>query len=82
MRNIGPVSRGWLREVGIENLRDLEKVGALDAYRKVRAIQPEASLNLLYALQGALMDTNWQELPTDLLEALREAIEQEQPETT
>jgi DNA transformation protein and related proteins len=73
LRNIGPKSAKWLAEVGIEQRGDLERIGAVGAYRAVRESGRNASLNLLYALEGALLDVRWDELPPPLKERLRDA---------
>ena len=36
LRNIGPKSAAWLRQVGLRSLEDLAAVGAVEAYMKVR----------------------------------------------
>ena len=63
LRNVGPKSGAWLRQVGVRSLSDLEEVGALEAYMRVKRAGFKPSLNLLYALEGALMDCHWQEIP-------------------
>ena len=64
MRNIGPRSAQWLAEAGIVTERDLRRIGPVAAYTKVEANHPSsATLNLLWALQGALLDMTWTELP-------------------
>ena len=63
LRNIGPKSAAWLRQVGLRSLEDLAAVGAVDAYMKVRRAGFKPSLNLLYSLEGALKDCHWQEVP-------------------
>ncbi len=71
--NIGPRSAGWLRAVGVESPSDLFDLGPVAAYQRVKAAFPErASLNLLYALQGALLDLPWNELPPDMKVRLRQ----------
>lgn len=64
-RNIGPKSCGWLQAVEIRSLRDLRKIGAVEAYWKVKQAGFNPSLNLLYALAGALSDTQWNKLSHD-----------------
>ena len=59
LKNIGPVSMEWLRAVGIVSREDLERLGAVEAYRLVKAHGFNASLNLLYALEAALQDIHW-----------------------
>ena len=63
LRNIGPKSAAWLRQVGLRSLQDVAAIGAVDAFMKVRRAGFKPSLNLLYSLEGALTDCHWQEVP-------------------
>ncbi|QCO68695.1 TfoX/Sxy family protein [Luteimonas yindakuii] len=63
MRNIGPKSSAWLRQVGLHTREDLAAAGPVDAYMRVRRAGFRPSMNLLYALEGALLDCHWQEVP-------------------
>jgi hypothetical protein len=63
LRNIGPKSAAWLRQVGLRTLEDLAAAGPVDAYMRVRRAGFRPGLNLLYAIEGALNDTHWQEVP-------------------
>ena len=65
LRNIGPKSAAWLRQVGLRSRDDLAEVGAVDAFMRVKRAGFKPSLNLLYALEGALRDCHWQEVPED-----------------
>ena len=65
LRNIGPKSAAWLRQTGIRTQADLEAVGALAAYVRVKRAGFKPSLNLLYALEGAILDCHWQEIPDE-----------------
>ena len=67
LRNIGPKSAAWLRQVGLRTRADLEGVGAVEAFMRVKRAGFKPSLNLLYALEGALRDCHWQEVPDDRL---------------
>lgn len=62
LKNIGPVSMEWLRAIGIVSREDLERIGAVEAYRLVKAHGFNASFNLLYALEAALQDVHWKAL--------------------
>ena len=74
LRNIGPVSAGRLAAVGIKSIADLEEIGSVAAYRRVKESFPaDTSLNLLYALEGALLDLPWDGLPVGVKEELRTA---------
>ena len=73
LKNIGPTSASWLEGVGIHTAADLAEVGVVEAYLRVKRAYPErVSLNLLYALQGALLDIRWNLVPDDMREMLRQ----------
>lgn len=74
LKNLGPESSKWLRQVGLHSKADIEKIGPLKAYAMVREAGLPASLNLVYALQAMLMDLHWQKLPVDLRDELKVAV--------
>ncbi len=48
IKNMGPKSRVWLHDIGINTLEDLEAIGAVEAYRQLKASRPtEVTLNAL-----------------------------------
>uniref|UniRef100_UPI00036FE9B5 TfoX/Sxy family DNA transformation protein n=1 Tax=Xanthomonas sp. SHU 308 TaxID=1591201 RepID=UPI00036FE9B5 len=49
LRNIGPKSAAWLRQVGVRTQQDLEAAGAIGAFVKVKRAGFKPSLNLLYS---------------------------------
>ena len=63
LRNLGSVSTRWLNAIGVHTRRDLEKVGAVGACAILKAHGYNASLNLVYAIEGALRDCDWNRLP-------------------
>lgn len=73
--NLGPASSAWLAEVGIYTLADLRKVGAVAAFRMVEKNRKKASLNLLYALHGALTGVRWDQLTQAEKVRLRSEVE-------
>lgn len=77
LKNVGPKSAAWLRQVGVRTQGDLEALGAVAAFIKVKRAGFKPSLNLLYALEGALLGCHWQQVPearrTELLAAAEEA---------
>jgi DNA transformation protein len=82
MLNIGPVAAGRLREVGISTPADLQRAGAVRAFRRLRERFPDDTTPVaLYALQGALLDVRWDQLPKDLVEQLRQAAGTTRPRT-
>ena len=75
IRNVGPKSAAWLRQVGVRTNEDLARVGPVDAFLKVKRAGFRPSLNLLYAMAGALADCHWAELPEDRKQELLRALE-------
>jgi len=63
--NVGPKSAAWLRQVGVRTPEDLQALGAVGAYIKVKRAGFRPSLNLLYALEGALLGCHWQQVPPE-----------------
>lgn len=75
LRNLGRVSRAQLGRVGIRTRAELERVGSVAAFRAVeRESGRRASLNLLYALEAALLDLRGNQLPLSLRRDLRAAV--------
>ncbi len=65
LRNIGPKSAAQLRQVGVRTLDDLRTLGSVEAFIKLKRAGFKPSLNLLYALEGALLDCHWQAIPAE-----------------
>ncbi len=76
LRNIGPKSAAWLRQVGVRTADDLIALGAVGAFVKVRRAGFKPSLNLLYSLEGALVGCHWQEIPPERRAQLLADLEQ------
>ena len=79
--NLGPKSQEVLLSVGIACVEDLRRVGAVAAYVKAKRSGASVSLNLLWALEGAITGLPWQvvarEHRTSLLLALEQATHSE-----
>lgn len=63
LRNIGPKSAAWLRQVGLRSLDELAAVGAVEAYTRVHRAGFRPSTSLLYAIEGALTEQHWRDVP-------------------
>ncbi|MFN8486357.1 MAG: TfoX/Sxy family DNA transformation protein [Caldilineaceae bacterium] len=73
---LGPQSTEWLVAVGLHSLADVEQIGVVEAYRRVKAAFPDrVTLNLLYGLQAALLKISWLDLPPEMKDALRAQVE-------
>ena len=75
IRNVGPKSAAWLRQVGVRTQEDLMRLGPVDAFMKVKRAGFKPSLNLLYALAGAIEDCHWTDLPGERKTALLAAAQ-------
>ncbi len=65
IKNIGPKSMAWLRQTGIRTQADLEAVGSLAAYVRIKRAGFKPSLNMLYAMEGAILGCHWQDIPAE-----------------
>ena len=63
LRNLGPVSMQWLAAIGVTSLADVKSLGSVTIYRLLKQHGYRVSLNLLYALEGAILDCQWNQLP-------------------
>ena len=61
-RGLGPRSLAWLAEVGIETPQELAALDPFEVYARIKARQPRASVNLLYALIGAVEGRDWRDV--------------------
>ncbi len=75
LKNLGKTSAQWLHAVGIHSASDLRRLGAVDAYRAVKARGFRASTVLLYAIEGALLDVHWNDIPAQRKEELNQQVD-------
>ena len=60
LKGLGSKSEKCLNEIGIYTIEDLEEIGAINAFIKLKkecSVKP--SLNFLYAMVGALENKHW-----------------------
>lgn len=69
LKNIGEKSVDWLIAIGIESVDDIESLGAVEVYRRLQ-VQYPVNRNMLWALQGALMDLPYNQLSDDIKQTL------------
>jgi DNA transformation protein and related proteins len=62
LRGLGPVSRSWLADMGLQTANDLQSVDVFDLYRQLKQRHSSVSRNLLYALIGAQENRDWREV--------------------
>lgn len=63
--NLGPRSVEMLEAIGIRTHAALAACGAIDAYIAIKDAGQPATLNLLWALEGALTDRDWRQVARD-----------------
>lgn len=73
--NLGPASWRMLQAAGITDAANLRELGALAAYLQVKRSGQRPSLNLLWALEGALSERSWQAVAREDRLALLMALE-------
>lgn len=60
MKGLGPKSAAQLKQVGITTPQELQALGAIKAFIRLRErATTKLSLNFLYAMVGALEDKQW-----------------------
>jgi DNA transformation protein len=85
LTQLGPASQAMLAKAGIRSDVALRRLGAVQAYARTKAACPQASLNLLWSLEGALSGRHWREVAeidrASLLMALEDAQRLQADET-
>ena len=79
LKNLGMASVNILHAIGINSYDELSEMGAVEAYRRIKARGIHVSKVMLYALQGALMDVHWNDLSPDLKAQLVEEADSAAP---
>ena len=75
LKNVGPKSAVWMIEVGVDTPERLIELGAVEVYRRMKAAYPrEVSLCAVWALQGAIDGVASSHLPSDVKQALKNAV--------
>ena len=75
LANLGPKSAQFLLHAGITSHEQLERLGSVKAYSMVKQVEPSASLNLLWALEGAISGLRWREVAKEHRTSLLLALE-------
>ena len=68
---LGPTSAGWLVEVGVESMADIDRLGSVAIYRRLRLAREGITPNMLYALESLVLGCHWRDLPAERKAALR-----------
>lgn len=76
LKNLGPKSETMLNAIGVYTLVDLQDMGAIDSCKTLKAHGYNTSLNMAYAIEGALTDTHWTKLPNHIKQNLKESLKE------
>lgn len=72
---LGPKSTVWLADIGIQTHWELEEMGIVPAYCLLKAQGYPVSLNLLYALYGALYKISGNMVSPEVKKQLQAEVE-------
>ena len=81
LANLGPKSAASLASAGIKSFDELASLGSVAAFAKVKSADSRASLNLLWALEGALTGLHWREVAKEHRTSLLLALESHEKQT-
>jgi len=71
LRNIGKELEKKLKAVDITTAEELKKIGSEEAFIKLKLRDPQVCLVHLYALEGAISDTEYNQLQEDVKQRLK-----------
>ena len=75
LRNFGAVTAQRLAAIGVHTLGDIEALGAVETYARLRFVFGGAvSRNALHALEATIRDVDWRDLPAEVKAALDAAV--------
>ena len=80
--NLGPKSSAWLAEAGITTRAQLERLGPIEACRRMGRSGRPVSVLLAYAIEAGLAGCHWQEFPGETKSFLRSAFAKMRREET
>ncbi len=63
LKNLGEKTAQWLLDAGVRTKSELAKLGAIEVCRRMLQAGHPVSVVAAYAIEGALTDTHWNEIP-------------------
>lgn len=63
--NIGKTLEKELNDIGIQTAEELKKIGSIESIIRLN-VQGNTCYNKLYALEGAIREVRWHNLPEDI----------------
>ncbi|WP_199620222.1 TfoX/Sxy family DNA transformation protein [Paenibacillus alkalitolerans] len=75
LKNIGAKTESWLQEIGVHGYDDLNRIGSVETYRRLKSRYPDqVNLTALYALEAALWSIHWLELAPEIKDQLKREV--------
>ena len=71
LRNIGKEIEKKLKSVGISTAEELKEVGSKEAFHRLKLRYPNVCLAFLCSLEGAISDVEYNRLPEDVKQSLK-----------
>ncbi|NLY20589.1 MAG: TfoX/Sxy family protein [Tissierellia bacterium] len=71
LKNIGVEIERKLNEVGIITQEELFELGSKEAFTRIRSVDKDACIQMLYALEGSIRDIRHHSLDGDIKSELR-----------
>jgi DNA transformation protein len=79
--NLGPKSAAMLAAAGVDSLEHLARLGSVAAFAMVKHSQGRVSLNLLWAIEGALTGQSWKTIAREHRASLLLALDSLESQT-
>ena len=72
MRNIGEEIEKKLKSIQICSAEELQNIGSKEAFYRLKTQYPNVCLVHLYTLEGAILDIEYNQLPGEVKQSLKE----------
>ena len=66
----------WLKSIGIDNIREVDRIGIIEVCSLLRKAGYPVSLNMAYGLKADMMGTTWNRLPDTVKDEMRTLYQQ------
>lgn len=71
LANIGNTLADRLEQAGISTVQEFKELGAKKVFIRVKCVYPDACINHLYAIEGAVQNIRWHNLSKERKKELK-----------
>ena len=71
LANIGKTLADRLEQAGISTVQEFKELGAKEVFIRVKCVYPDACINHLYAIEGAVQNLRWHNLSKERKKELK-----------